>query len=173
MSCLEREALGDVAGVLYLNNKLLNSEACFMKNAAKCVFTVLVLFSVSMPLLAADILKYMGNLQYFTHKAWLAVNAKNAGLANFYAHEMESTIEQIEAIETFDGHTVGKLASTMLVPEFVKLETAIKAAQWGDVEKAFARTVDACNRCHQATDHGFLKIELNSHNPYMQSFDVK
>lgn len=122
---------------------------------------------------AADLIKYMGSLQYYTQKTWLSVNAKNPELAHFYAHEMEATIKDIQTVESFDGFAVGKLATGMLVPKFEKLEAAINAEDWKAAEPAFSQLINACNSCHDSTSHGFVNIQFNDYNPYMQSFDFK
>lgn len=118
----------------------------------------------------ADLLQLMGKLQYMTHKANLAVEAQNKPLANFYVHEIEEVIKELEAIESFDGHPVGALAKTVLVPAFEALEDSVKAADWVAANAKFDDLVASCNSCHKTTDHAYIHIKRISENPYMQVF---
>ncbi len=112
----------------------------------------------------------MSSLQYFTHKTSLAVDAKNAPLAEFYAHELEEILEELATVSEYHGQPIAKLAETLLHPSFEQLETAIKQQQWSQSSEALDTMIDSCNQCHQATQHGFIQIERQSHNPYFQKF---
>ena len=75
----------------------------------------------------ADLIKYMGDLQLFSHKTGLAIDHKNRKLASFYVHEIEHTLEDVMKVESFDGHPVGKLAGDIIEPAFEKLEDALES----------------------------------------------
>lgn len=112
----------------------------------------------------------MADLQYFTHKTALSIDAKNQSLAGFYLHEMEEVLEEIEDVEEYDDYPIGALTKSMLMPVFEQLEDLVKA---GDMVKASAKfdaVVGACNQCHQSSGHGFIVIERRMDNPYMQRF---
>ena len=68
----------------------------------------------------------------------------------------------------YDGYRIGSLAQQILEPAFAKLEKSVEAKQLGQAD--YDAMLNACNTCHKATDHGFIKIEKRLDNPYMQSF---
>lgn len=121
----------------------------------------------------AELAEKMGDLQYFAHKTALAVDHKNKELAGFYAHELEEFIEDAATIESYDGHEVGKLINSMLVPAFESFEKELKAGDWKKASKRFDEMLSTCNACHDKTEHGFITIERTSENPFMQSFKAK
>ena len=115
----------------------------------------------------------MSALQYFMHKAGLSIRGGNLELADFYLHEMEEVLHEVEQIESYDGQPVGQLSGAMLGPSFHELEEGVDS---GDPERALAAyqvVLDACNACHVATEFGYIKLEDRStENPYMQSFGM-
>ena len=112
----------------------------------------------------------MRSFQYFAHKTSLAIDYKNAKLASFYAHEVESILEEVKKIETFDDHPIAEHAISILEPAFVNLENAIKSKKWNKASARFDDLISACNECHRTTEHGYVKIKRQIDNPYMQSF---
>ncbi len=116
------------------------------------------------------ILGKMTTLQYLTHKTALAVDKQNRPLADFYAHELAEAIEDVIKVKSYDGHPVGKLVKTMLVPSFEQLEAEIKGGQWNKASIKIDGMINACNACHTATKHGYIVIERNRDNPFMQTF---
>lgn len=122
----------------------------------------------------AELALYMANLQRWTHKAALALEARNARLADFYLHEVEETVETVqEEAPTYEGHPVGELTGELLVPAVASLDTALDRGEWAAVDRRVGALQQACNDCHRATDHGFVRIDLRDlPNPYAQSFDT-
>ncbi len=112
----------------------------------------------------------MSALQYFTHKTSLAIDAENAPLAEFYSHELEEILEKLATVSSYHGQPIAKLTEALLHPSFERLEAAIKQQQWQQSSQALDTMIDSCNQCHQATQHGFIHIERQSHNPYFQIF---
>lgn len=114
----------------------------------------------------------MAQLQYFTHKLALSVEARNAELAGFYLHEAEETAESIrDGIPEYEGMSIGPLVGSMLIPLIERVEESLDEPDWPQVDRALSETVQSCNSCHEATEHGFIVIELRPGlNPYMQSF---
>ena len=117
-----------------------------------------------------ELVSYMSSLQYFTHKAGLAIDHRNHKLAKFYAHELEEYIEKVEAVESFDNQPIGNLARSILVPVFKEFEAALDAGQWEKTSASFDTLLDKCNTCHVASDHGYIQIRRLTSNPFMQSF---
>lgn len=120
-----------------------------------------------------DLIGNMGSLQMFSHKFDLAIGHRNRELADFYAHELEETIESTAAIEAYHDKPIGKLTESMLAPAFEKLEQALDAetANWDEIGKRFDAYIDSCNACHAATEYGIIRIERTDANPFMQSFE--
>jgi len=117
------------------------------------------------------LVELMGSLQYFSHKLGLSIDAGNKKLAGFYAHEVEEVIETLEEIENYNGKPISKMVKIRLLPPFHQLEKAVKSGNTGAASGAFGDMVDACNGCHVATAHGYIKIQRSTTNPFMQSFE--
>lgn len=116
----------------------------------------------------------MTTLQHWSHKTALALEARNAALADFYLHEMEETIETLqEEAPTYEGHAVGDLTEKMLVPSVEALDGALDDRAWPTVDKRVQALARACNQCHAATGYGFIRVDLQDvPNPYAQAFDT-
>lgn len=139
--------------------------------------TLLVLISVTLlsalPATASDepgLAENMRAMQYYLHKLSLSIEARNRELADFYAHELEETIEDAEKIDAYKGQPIGRLTKAMLVPGFEALEEAIEADDWTQTSERLGAVIHACNACHQTTGFGFIQIQRSDSNPYMQSF---
>ncbi|MEX2499731.1 MAG: hypothetical protein WD397_12750 [Wenzhouxiangellaceae bacterium] len=119
-----------------------------------------------------DLIGNMGAMQYFSHKLDLSIHHQNRKLADFYAHEIEETLEETTEIPEYHGKPVGELAETMLSPAFERFDQALDAedSDWSAIDAKFGELVNACNACHQATGYDYINIERTRSNPYMQSF---
>jgi len=120
-----------------------------------------------------NLIGLMGQMQYFSHKLDLSIRAQNRELIHFYAHEIEETIEATTEIGEYDGKPIGQLTEGMLAPAFERFEQAAddENGGWEAIDGRFGELIDACNACHQATEHGFINIQRTDANPYMQSFE--
>lgn len=121
-----------------------------------------------------ELAQYMMRLQHWSHKAALALEARNAELADFYLHEMEETIGTLQTkAPTYEGHAVGDLTETMLVPSVEALDGALDNRAWPTVDQRVQELARACNQCHAATGYRFIRVDLQEvPNPYAQSFDT-
>ena len=117
-----------------------------------------------------ELVEYMRRLQYFSHKAGLSIQAKNAPLIRFYLHELEEMIDKLRAVKEYDGYPIGTLAQQILVPTFTELEHSVEQQQFTQAQADYDAMLQACNRCHRTTAHGYIKIEKRLDNPFMQSF---
>jgi hypothetical protein len=117
-----------------------------------------------------ELASLMGTMQKFAHKVALSLDAENKKLVGFYVHELEEVIEEVEEVESYDGHKVGKLTEKLLVPALERFEDAYKSGDWVAANQQFDVMIKTCNQCHDTTDHGYIKIERSSVNPFMQSF---
>ncbi len=114
-----------------------------------------------------ELAESMSTMQYYTHKFVLAVEAQNMELASFYLHELEEISEVVaDGIPEYDGHPIGPLVETMLLPRIETLEEEIERG--GRVD--FQDLIRGCNDCHIATDHGFIAIDYVPDALYLQRF---
>ena len=113
----------------------------------------------------------MANLQYFLHKTGLSITTTDPRLAEFYIHELEESIEEIEGIKDYEGYPIGELTKAMLLPSFDIFEKSIKKNDAKAAHSAYLNLIQACNNCHTATKHEFIKIKHIESNPFLQSFD--
>jgi len=119
-----------------------------------------------------ELASYMATLQQYTHKLALSAAARNERAAGFYLHELEEMNETIvDDVPSYEGHAIGPLTETMLVPQVEAVEAALDAADWARVDAQLEQLVQSCNQCHQATEHGFIRIAVRTEvNPFAQSF---
>jgi hypothetical protein len=114
----------------------------------------------------------MGQLQYYTHKYALAVEAENHELATFYFHEVRASATGIrENIPGYEGYDIARFMGIFLVPTLQPVELALADRNWDEVRKRTIQMVNACNACHNATSHGFIQVTAGwDENPYNQVF---
>lgn len=143
-----------------------------MKNWIRglCGGAIFTVSSLPLAQEAPDLIAVMADMQRFSHKIQLSLEAGNLPLADFYAHELEGAVAQASEVESYGDYPVGRLSASTLKPVAIKLGAALDSA---DVERASAALDDvvaACNSCHVLTEHAFIQVQRNSTNPYMQSF---
>lgn len=116
----------------------------------------------------------MGQLQTYTHKYTLAVEAENHELATFYFHEVRAAADGIKQnIPGYEGYDIKRFMKLFLDPTIEPVETALAEKDWEKVRQRTIKMVDACNSCHNATSHGFVKITPGfDNNPFNQDFSA-
>lgn len=114
----------------------------------------------------------MGQLQRYLHKYSLAVEAQNYELASFYFHEVEASADGIKQnIPGYGGYNIKQFMTLMFDPTLEPVETALANKNWDEVRTKTINLVDACNSCHNATAHGFVKVTPGfDNNPFNQDF---
>lgn len=125
----------------------------------------------------------MGGLQRLTHKLSLSIGAGNLTLARFYAYESVEVLRAIQReIPEYDGHPVAFLIDRLALPAYDELTEALRERPSPDreagartlsepVDQAMGAVVAACNECHGATRHGFIRIrDERERNPFNQEF---
>lgn len=113
----------------------------------------------------------MKSMQYFSHKLSLSIDANNARLTGFYAHEVEEIIEVLEEMKDYKGKPIARLVKEQLLPAFQQLEGKVKSGDMKLSSDAFNNMLRVCNSCHVDTKNGYIKIQRTATNFYMQSFD--
>lgn len=116
----------------------------------------------------------MGQLQYYTHKYALAMDAQNHELATFYFHEVRAAADGIKQnIPGYEGYDIARFMRLMLDPTIEPIETALANKEWDKVRQNTIDMIDACNSCHNATSHGFVEVTPGfDNNPYNQDFSA-
>ncbi|MGM0581207.1 MAG: hypothetical protein ACQETL_11040 [Bacteroidota bacterium] len=108
-----------------------------------------------------ELAKAMGYLQNYSHKLYLAGENENWELSEFYAHEIEETIEEIEKARVVEEeYDISKLVGTMTNPSFEKVEKSIHDQDPKAFVDSYKLLVQSCNACHQTTKHQFIKIDI-------------
>lgn len=108
-----------------------------------------------------EVAVYMGRIQRFHQKWWLAGREGNAELSAFYLHEMEEAMEVIA-----DGHVTDEgvdISAEMAAygPPLIKdLEKVLAEQGVAAMHARASDLVDACNSCHLVTKHGYIRIKV-------------
>ncbi len=103
----------------------------------------------------------MFRLQIHAEKLWHAGQAANWPLADFYLHELEEGLEELEAsCDVEGGQAVGPLGKTMTHGPQEALEAVVDAGNAAAFASAYDDMLAACNGCHTATAHGFVRIQV-------------
>jgi hypothetical protein len=123
------------------------------------LLALLAILGLASPAPAEELSVLMLRLQTHMDKIFWAGKAQNWPLAAFYAHELEETLEAITKAKIVDeGVNVSALANPMLGGALSGLEGAVKKKS--GFEAAYSTTVKACNGCHAATKHPFIRIKI-------------
>ena len=119
----------------------------------------------------ADLAALMGEMQRHSMKLAYSIEARNAPLASFYAHEVEEVLESVEQVAEHDGVAIGLPARGALRQPLESLEAAVEDGDWQAAQDRYETLTDGCNSCHEATGHGFVVItEPPQPPPFNQSF---
>ncbi len=121
---------------------------------------------------APELALLMGDLQRLTHKLALSAEAGNAELAAFYLHESQ---EQLRKIQTeapeYENLPVALLIDRLAHPAYEPMQSAVTAKDAKLMREGVQAIVQACNACHTATQHAFIRITPGTEvNPFNQSF---
>jgi hypothetical protein len=114
-----------------------------------------------------ELAPYMASLQRYTEKLYLAGSNENWELAHFYEHEVEEVAEELaEGGFEEDGHDISALVEAMLLPTVARVEAATEERSAEAFDAAYRGLLTACNGCHDATEHGFIKLQVPDTNAY-------
>lgn len=114
----------------------------------------------------------MGDLQRLTHKLALSADAGNAELAAFYLHESQEQLRKIQSeAPEYENIPVALLIDRLAHPAYAPMQEAVTAKDVNRMREDMNAIVQACNACHTATQHGFIRITPGTEvNPFNQSF---
>jgi hypothetical protein len=117
---------------------------------------------------------YMSHAQRHAHKLGLSIQAKNKPLAEFYLTELAETFELVQKkFPQYEGVQVAALSKAMLDPVKPALSKSLAAGDFATAAIAYDKYLAACNNCHVAAKHEFVKVVAPTGNPFNQSFATK
>ncbi len=124
--------------------------------------TALVLLLGSKPVSQdVELAPLMLRFQVHADKLWFAGTAENWPLATFYGHELQETLQEIEASNLVDrGVAVSKLAGPMFGPTLESVRDTLAKKDSSAFRQRYEALLGACNACHAATRHPFIKIKV-------------
>ena len=115
---------------------------------------------------------YMGIMQRHTQKLGLALDAGNKDLAAFYYQELSEAAEVIQKKfpGEYDGFQINALLGAMLVSQMGPIKAGLDKGDMAAASSGYDGMITACNSCHLATQHAFLKVSRTKTNPFNQDF---
>lgn len=105
----------------------------------------------------------MASIQLHTHKLNLAIKARNRPLAEYYVKGLNQGVERVvRSFPEHQGHRVAEETPAYLDPWLNDLDRKLGSSDWSGARRSFARLLQACNECHAATDHPFLRASSSA-----------
>jgi len=108
-----------------------------------------------------DIKQVMARKLYYVDKTWHAGQARDWQAAGWYAWQvwrMGNSIAEA-GIENANG-PLAKLEESMFLPTIDPLIEAMRADDLDAFEARYRDLVAACNACHAATEHAYVRISV-------------
>ena len=107
-------------------------------------------------------------LQQMRHaKLWLAGSADNWPLAGYELDELKEGFEDAARYHAVhDNVPVGAMIEKLTAEPMAALAKAIEARNAAQFAQAFDRLSAACNACHQAAGHPYIRIGRPAGSPY-------
>jgi hypothetical protein len=94
-------------------------------------------------------------------KLYYAGQAKNWTLAAFELNELRGALARIgRTIPIYRKISVDEAVAAIFTDKLKAVDAAIKAADPAQFTAAYGEMTGACNACHQAMEHPFLKIKV-------------
>lgn len=110
------------------------------------------------------LLDVMHQFQRYADKIYFSGSARNQELSAWYMWKLEQSARQVINHETIPWYPPKvdeiQLLKAMLLPPIKNLNVAVKNAQWQKFPQLYQQLVNACNACHIATEHAFVKIQI-------------
>jgi cytochrome c553 len=109
--------------------------------------------------LAPGLGEYMTTIQLHAGKLWFAAKASNWGLAAYELHELEETMETVKKLNAEkNGVKISNVMDAVLKTQVAQLEESIKRKSPAEFQKSYDETLSACNGCHEASGHRFIRV---------------
>jgi hypothetical protein len=100
-------------------------------------------------------------------KLWFAGSVGNWRLAAYEADELTETFEDITTYQaTWKNVPVAHLVTAIIEPAMKNVNAAIARKDPLAFKNAYITLTAACNACHSATQHDFLRIGIPAADPF-------
>ena len=107
---------------------------------------------------------YMGRIQRYHQKLRAAGEAGNAELAAFYLHEIGEVMEEVvEADIEEDGVRISPHMRSYGLSAVEAMERLLRNEGVASMHASSGLLAEACNACHAATGHAFIRIRIPEH----------
>jgi hypothetical protein len=114
---------------------------------------------------------FMGRIQAYHEKLGLSLDAQNKELADFYIHELEHNIEDMQ--ELHEGRQEIQLMN-MLTPAIEAIESALDSTNFVKAKEGYLQLTNSCNACHNSLEFDYIVIKEPNANHYTnQDFTSK
>ena len=107
-------------------------------------------------------------LQQMRHaKLWFAGAARNWPLAGYELDELKEGFDDAAQLHpVHEGVPVGEMIAKLTTGPLQEISTAISKKDAASFARAFDRLTATCNSCHQAANHGFIRIGRPTAPPF-------
>ena len=110
--------------------------------------------------------EYMTTLQLHMGKLWFAGKAANWDLAGYELDELKETMEAAETLHAVKNNVdTASVIDSTVKSQVEPMGRAIQKHDLPGFKKLYGETLTACNKCHEATDHGFNVITIPANPP--------
>lgn len=107
-----------------------------------------------------EVSNIMTNIQRHFGKLYFAGKAENWELAEFYAHEVEEAMEELEESHVVeDGINISQFMKIMGLTPLEHLDEAVDKKDITEFNAAYTAQIAQCNACHAATKHAYIQIK--------------
>jgi hypothetical protein len=107
-----------------------------------------------------ELADYMNKFQRYANKLWFAGNNQNWPLAQFYIHELEESMIELEHANPIeDGIELSPLIRNFGLKPLERIENAVENKETKAFDEAYDLMISNCNNCHHATKHEFIIIQ--------------
>lgn len=102
----------------------------------------------------------MMELQHRHATLWFAGEAGNWPLTDYFLHEMEELIGDIESLHsTYDEVPIAEILGDVTVPAIEAMEEAVEAEERAAFAAAYDQLTMGCNGCHAPADKAAIVIQ--------------
>ena len=107
-----------------------------------------------------EVADYMMKFQYFTIKLGLSIQTNNTTLAQFYVHELDEVLENLESKNAVDEELqITPLLKKFLIPAVDSLKNDFEKNNYAKFSAGYKNLIKNCNNCHVTAKHEFIVIE--------------
>jgi hypothetical protein len=100
-------------------------------------------------------------------RVYYAGQTKNWTLAGFELNELRGALARVgRTVPTYRNVSVEMAVTTIIADKIKALDAAIKAKDLDQFGAAYSEVTVACNTCHQALEHAFIKIVVPDASNY-------